>query len=140
MPDSPNATTTPDPPKPRKARLALNGGPVRFKESSNRPSTLDFVAIAAPAACALAVISLYTLGPLKLLPPAFGRFILTSSYFLVPASILSIPVAGIRLATGNWTAPGQVWMTITLLLGTIATLLLSHLLWAFIQMGPINPG
>ena len=133
MPDSPNATTTPDPPKPRRARLALTGGPVHFKIAT-RPSIIDYVVIAAPAACALVVISLTTLGPLKLLPLAFGRFMLTSSYVLVPASILSIPVAVIRLATGKWSAAGKVWMTITLVVGSIATTFLLYAYYAFNRM------
>ena len=139
MPDSPNATTTPDPPKPRKARLALTGGPVRFKIAT-RPSVIDYVVFAAPATCAAAAIMLFALGPMNLLPPAFARLIITASLVFVPASIVSIPVAVIRLATGNWLAPGQVWMTIVLVVGSIATLALSYLLWAFMRMGPINPG
>ncbi len=128
-----NATTTADPPQPRKARLALTGGPVRFKIAT-RPSIIDYVVFAAPATCAAAAIMLFTLGPMKLLPPAFGRFMLTSSYFLVPASIVSIPVAGIRLATGKWSAAGKVWMTITLVVGSIATIFLLYAYYAFNRM------
>jgi hypothetical protein len=129
----PNAATTPDPPKPRKTRLALTGGPVRFIIAT-RPSIIDYVFFAAPAACALVVILLTTLGPLKLLPLAFGRFMLTSSCFLVPASIVSIPVAGIRLATGKWPAAGKVWMTIVLVAGSIATIFLLYAYYAFNRM------
>ena len=133
MPDSPNATTTPDPLKPRKARLALTGGPVRFKIAT-RPSIIDYIVFAAPATCAAAAIMLFALGPMNLLPPAYGRFMLTSSYFLVPVSIVSIPVAGIRLATGKWSAAGKVWMTITLVVGSIATIILLYAYYAFSRM------
>ena len=133
MPDSPNATTSPDPPQPRRARLALTGGPVRFKIAT-RPSIIDYIVFAAPATCAAAAIMLFALGPMNLLPPAFARLIITASLVFVPASILSIPVAGIRLATGNWSAAGKVWMTIVLVVGSIATIILLYAYYAFSRM------
>ena len=117
-------------PQPRRARLALTGGP----RKTTRPSTFDFVVIAAPATCAAAVITLWTLGPLKLLPPALAQFLLTFSLFLVPVSILSIPVAGFRLATGKWSFSRQVLMTIVLLTGGLATIFLLYAYYAFARM------
>ncbi len=77
---------------------------------------------------------LFTLGPMNLLPPAFARLIITASLVFVPASILSIPVAVIRLATGKWPFSRQVLMTIVLLAGGLATIILLYAYFAFARM------